>query len=299
MLEPLILSFIIIGSVIMLGDIVFYLVFMVRLRDVISSGKRSDDIWKNIGFVLLLFFLAGYLIVGFVFNPDIITALIMLFGAVFVSIMLFLTHHLLETAKERSMEIAQVLVDVMDERDPNLNGHSHHVKEVTMTFYKYLPYNLKSKINQVSLEYASLMHDIGKLGVPEAILNKPDKLNKEEWDIMKTHPKKGVKILEPIKTFDSISDWIMYHHERVDGNGYYNMKPEEVPLAAKIIAIADTYSAITMRRSYKAPRSHEEAMEIIKDVAGTQLDKELVEIFLTIPKEELIKCSRQLNNHEK
>ena len=70
----------------------------------------------------------------------------------------------------------------------------------------------------------------------------------------------------------------------------YGLKAEEIPLAAKILAIADTYSAITMRRSYKAPRTHEEAMEIIRDVAGTQLDKDLVEIFLTIPKEELVKC---------
>ena len=134
------------------------------------------------------------------------------------------------------------------------------------------------------------MHDIGKLGVPEAILNKPAKLTDEEWEIMKTHPKKGVKLLKPLETFRSVEDWILYHHERADGNGYYKMKPEEVPIAAKIIAIADTYSAITMRRSYKEPRTHEEAIVIIKEVAGTQLDKELVDIFVTIPKEELEKC---------
>ena len=145
-------------------------------------------------------------------------------------------------------------------------------------------------INPVSLEFAALLHDIGKLGVPEAILNKPSKLDDEEWKIMKEHPKFGVKILEPISSFNQISNWILYHHERIDGKGYYGLKENEIPLAAKILAIADTYSAITMRRSYKEPRTHEDAMEIIKSVAGSQLDKSLVDIFKTISKEDLQKC---------
>ena len=112
----------------------------------------------------------------------------------------------------------------------------------------------------------------------------------EEWAVMRRHPEVGVKLLDPIPTFKGISDWIRYHHERADGKGYYSASPEQVPLAAKILAIVDTYSAITMRRSYKSPRTHEDAIKIIKEVAGTQLDKDLVDIFLTIPKEELEKC---------
>ena len=107
---------------------------------------------------------------------------------------------------------------------------------------------------------------------------------------MRNHPRTGVKILKPLRTFANISPWIEYHHERPDGKGYYGLKGEEIPLASKIIAIADTYSAITMRRSYKAPRTHEEAIEIIREVAGTQLDKDLVDIFVKIPKEELVRC---------
>lgn len=99
-----------------------------------------------------------------------------------------------------------------------------------------------------------------------------------------------MKILQPLHTFDEIADWIMYHHERMDGKGYYGVKGEDIPLAARIIAVADTYSAITMRRSYKEPRTHEDAVRIIREVAGTQLDAELVEIFLTIPREELERC---------
>ena len=89
---------------------------------------------------------------------------------------------------------------------------------------------------------------------------------------------------------DMILDWILYHHERIDGNGYYKVKEEDIPIPARIIAIADTYSAITMRRSYKQPRTHEDAVKIISEVAGTQLDEDLVTIFLTIPREELEKC---------
>ena len=126
--------------------------------------------------------------------------------------------------------------------------------------------------------------------MPEAILNKPAALTDEEWEIMKQHPKIGVKLLKPLKSFESINDWILYHHERVDGNGYYKKQNEEIPLAAKMIAIADTYSAIVMRRSYKKPRTHEDAVAIIKEVAGKQLDAELVNIFLSIPKEELEAC---------
>ena len=84
--------------------------------------------------------------------------------------------------------------------------------------------------------------------------------------------------------------WIEYHHERVDGRGYYSVKPEDIPYPAKIIAVADTYSAITMRRSYKPPRTYEEAVSIMKEAAGTQLDASLVKIFLKIPKERLLSC---------
>ena len=159
-----------------------------------------------------------------------------------------------------------------------------------MLFYSYLPNYMKKSISPVSLSYASLMHDVGKLGVPEVILNKPAKLTDEEWQIMKKHPDIGVKILKPLPAFEDISDWILYHHERMDGKGYYQVKMEDIPVAARIIAICDTYSAITMRRSYKEPRTHEDAIKIITEVAGTQLDKELVDCFLMISKEELQKC---------
>ncbi|MBE5775301.1 MAG: HD domain-containing protein [Clostridiales bacterium] len=240
---------------------------------------------------MVIFFLLGYLYVGIFSNTNLLLAFILFFGSVFVAIVITLLDHLMETARTRSIDIAEVLIGVIDARDPNLNGHSLSVQNLTMTLYRHLPSHLRSQINPVSLEYAALMHDVGKLGVPEAILNKPGKLDEDEWAVMKQHPRTGVRILKPLHTFDDVSDWIEYHHERIDGKGYYGVNGDDIPLAARIIAIADTYSAITMRRSYKDPKTHEDAVEIIKDVAGTQLDAELVDIFLTIPKEELEKCT--------
>jgi HD-GYP domain-containing protein (c-di-GMP phosphodiesterase class II) len=278
------------GALLMISNIIRYGYFLHSTQDVISSGSKRDIIWKNGAFLLLLFFLFGYVFVGFFSDPDIMMASILFWGSVFVAIVITLMSNLLETAKERSIDIAEVLVGVIDARDSNLDGHSMYVQNLTMLFYKYLPPKYKNRINKVSLEYASLMHDVGKLGVPEAILNKPAKLSDEEWKVMRQHPEIGVKILKPLHTFDGIADWILYHHERIDGNGYYKLSGDKIPLASKIIAVSDTYSAITMRRSYKEPKTHEEAVEILKDVAGTQLDKELVDIFIGIPKSELIKC---------
>lgn len=281
---------IILGSVLMVVNIIRYFWFIHSTHDVLSAGSRRDRFWKTVAGMLLIFFLLGYLFCAFVGEPDLVMAMILFGGSVFVAIVLTLMFNLLETAKSRSIDIAEVLVGVIDARDPNLNGHSRHVQKLTMLFYEYLPANIKHSINPVSLEYAALMHDVGKLGVPESILNKPAKLDPEEWVVMKQHPKVGVKILEPLQTFEHITDWILYHHERIDGHGYYSCPGDQIPLPARIISIADTYSAITMRRSYKAPKTHEDAFEIIRDVAGTQLDAELVKYFLTIPKERLAMC---------
>ena len=289
-MKILIICLIIIGSIVMITNITRYIQFLHSTHDVLSSGNRRDRFRKHLALALLVFFLLGYLFIAFFSKPDIVMAMVLFGGSLFVMIVLTLMYGLLETTKKRSIDIAEVLVGVIDARDPNLNGHSLHVQAITMLFYNYLPNSIKKDINPVSLEYAALMHDVGKLGVPEAILNKPSKLSDEEWSVMRTHPKVGVKILHPLSTFSSISDWILYHHERVDGNGYYKLKAEDIPIPARIIAIADTYSAITMRRSYKEPRTHEEAIKIITEVAGSQLDKKLVDIFLTIPKEELETC---------
>lgn len=280
----------IIGIIQMVINIWRYSKFLVSLRDVLSSGKGRIRFLKYIALVLLIFFLIGYVIVTFSGKATIIIACILCGGSFFVAIMLNITFTLIKRIKERSIDIAEVLISVIDARDPNLKGHSRHVQNLTMLLYQYIPVTMKKIINPVSLEYAALMHDVGKLGVPEIILNKPDKLSDSEWDIMKKHPEIGVRILEPLKSFKNVVPWILYHHERIDGTGYHGLKSWHIPYAARLIAVADTYSAITMKRSYKKARTHEEAIDILQSVRGTQLDEEIVDIFCAIPKERITAC---------
>lgn len=284
-------ALIIAGSVIMVGNIIAYIRFIHTSTDVMLSGKHGEPIWEKIGLILLIFFLVGYLGVAIAGQPDYLMAGILFFGAIFVSLALMLMYHLVYTLKDRSLEVAETLIGVIEARDSNLNGHSRNVQMLCMCLYRYLPSKIREDISSVNLEYAALLHDVGKLGVPESILNKPGKLEPDEWDVMKQHPKIAMDLLKTLPSFDEIKDWILYHHERMDGNGYYGLSGDDIPMPARIIAVCDTYSAITMRRSYKNKRTHEEAMEIIKDVAGSQLDPDIATIFMTIPKEELQACT--------
>ena len=287
MISVLIIS----GSIIMVGNIIAYIRFIRTSTDVMLSGKRGEPIWEKIGLALLVFFLLGYLGVAFWGKPDLLMAGILFFGAIFVSLALVLLYHLVDTLKDRSIEVTETLIGVIEARDSNLNGHSRNVQMLSMCLYKHLPAFMKEGISPVSFEYAALLHDVGKLGVPESILNKPGKLDDEEWDVMKQHPKIAMDLLRTLPSFDEIKEWILYHHERMDGKGYYGLPGEDIPMAARIIAVCDTYSAITMRRSYKDKRTHEVAMDIIKDVSGSQLDPDIVAVFMTIPKEELQACT--------
>jgi len=130
------------------------------------------------------------------------------------------------------------------------------------------------------LNWASILHDIGKIGIPESILNKPGKLTTDEYETIKAHPEKGHTILKPLEQISDSLPGILHHHERYDGNGYpAGLAGEEIPLNARIIAVADTFDAINSNRAYRAARPPNEAVEILERVAGSQLDSNLIEIF--------------------
>ncbi len=239
---------------------------------------------------LIVLFVVVYVIIFTLQIQSFWIGLILFSGAIFVTVVLAWIYRLVDSEKENCLALSKSLISVIEARDPNLNGHSIHVQELSMLLHSYLPPAMKKQLSRDSLSYAALFHDVGKLGIPEAILNKPGKLTEEEWITMRRHPDIALKILEPVNFFAGMLDWIQYHHERIDGNGYHKMKGNEIPLGARLIAVADTYSAITMTRSYKSSRSYEEAIEIIKGAADSQLDGELVSIFCSIPKEEVVAC---------
>jgi HD-GYP domain-containing protein (c-di-GMP phosphodiesterase class II) len=192
--------------------------------------------------------------------------------------------------QERVMALLEALVGVIEAGDQNLEGHSLHVKNLSILIYEALPLSKRLTINIFNLQYAALLLDIGKLGIPRSIIDKNGKLTKEEWDLVRRHPEIGMKVLENIDSFDTILTWIKYHHERVDGSGYYHLTKDEIPYASRILAVADTYSALTMERSYKATLSYENAISELKLVSGTQLDSDLVNIFCSIPIKNVEKC---------
>ena len=281
---------IIAGALLMQWNIIRYAFFLSGMSDVISAGDRKSTILRALGLVLLIFFLLGYIFTAVLGKPDFMMGGILFGGSVFVWIVLKIMISLTDLVKNRTLEISEMLISVIEERDPNLSGHSIYVRNLAMLIYKYLPLSLKFKVNPVSIEYAALMHDVGKLAVPEAIMNKASSLTEEEWKIMKTHPMVGVKMLSPISSFEPIVPWIKYHHERIDGGGYYGLKGKEIPLEARIICLADSYSAITMKRAYKDAKTYDEAIDILKDCAGTQFDTLLVDIFVSIPRNEVESC---------
>jgi HD-GYP domain-containing protein (c-di-GMP phosphodiesterase class II) len=137
----------------------------------------------------------------------------------------------------------------------------------------------KEDINQIRI--AGLMHDIGKIGIEEKILNKPNKLNQEERYELIRHVEIGYRILSSVNEFSEIANHVLEHHERWDGSGYpKGLKGEEISLQARIIAIADSFDAMTTDRPYRGALNEQEAIKELKRCSGTQFDPEIVKIFI-------------------
>jgi len=138
-----------------------------------------------------------------------------------------------------------------------------------------------------SIEQGALLHDVGKIGVPDAILRKQGKLTDEEWDVMKKHPELGYRLLRNIEFLHDILPTVRYHHEHWDGSGYpCGLRGEEIPLEARIFAVADAFDAITSKRPYSRARTYDEAADIIRKESGTTFDPQIVEAFLNVHPEE-------------
>lgn len=214
--------------------------------------------------------------------------------------------NVLNDLKELFYKTIKSISSALDAKDPYTHGHSQRVTLYSLILAQEL--NLPAS-DMESIEIASLLHDIGKIGIPESILCKPGKLTDEEFDIMKMHPERGAQIILKISKMEVVSDWVKSHHEKWNGFGYpAKLKGEEIPLVSRIIALADTYDAMTSTRSYRVALSHEIAIEEIQKCAGSQFDPELAQKFVEIqdkirlakenPDEEYLKYSYLLKHGE-
>ena len=184
--------------------------------------------------------------------------------------------------QSRDQKILQEVIEsysqVVDAKDPYTNGHSSRVAEYAVKIAELAG---KNDEECQKIYFTALLHDVGKVGIPDSIINKPGKLTKEEFNIIKQHPEKGNQILSEIDAFSYLSVGAHFHHERYDGKGYPNgLKGEEIPEIARIIACADAYDAMTSRRSYRDPiPQHIVREEFVKGI-GTQFDPEFARNML-------------------
>ena len=172
------------------------------------------------------------------------------------------------------------LCAAIEAKDKYTRGHSDRVFYYALKMAKELRLN---KRNVEQLRYASFLHDLGKIGIPDSILMKPGKLTPEEYALVKEHPKVGEKILNPIRFLEKTKNIIRHHHERVDGKGYPDgLDFENMTIEERIIAVADAYDSMRSERPYRGPLSKEEALEILKKEMGKQFCPRCVEVFVKI-----------------
>jgi putative nucleotidyltransferase with HDIG domain len=207
-------------------------------------------------------------------------------------------NHLEELVEQRTVELdralnslegayrstLKALTAALETRDSETHGHSERV--VTYSLRLGREYGLNSE-QMKSLEFGSLLHDIGKIGVPDSILRKPAKLTEEEWVRMREHPLHGQQILRGIEFLEGAARVVAQHHEQWDGSGYpVGLRAEEIDVCARIFSVADAFDAITSDRVYRRGKSYEAASQELDDWAGRQFDPKVVEAFHRVPKED-------------
>jgi putative nucleotidyltransferase with HDIG domain len=178
----------------------------------------------------------------------------------------------------------EALMEALDARDSETQGHSRRVAEYTAAVASRMGVE-EPELTQ--FRWGALLHDVGKMGIPDAILRKPGPLTTEEWSIMKHHPEMGAKILSSVRFLDGALPIVASHQEKYDGTGYpRGLRGEEIPLGARIFTVVDCLDAMMMNRPYRKATTYDRVREELLSHSGTQFDPEVVEVFLAIPPEE-------------
>jgi putative two-component system response regulator len=193
--------------------------------------------------------------------------------------------HLEEMVEKRSVQLKDalfgsliIIASAIEAKDEYTKGHSNRVRLISLDIGRNM--GLENKELQI-LEYGAMMHDVGKIGVKDAILHKNRSLTEEEFDLIMSHPAIGAKIVKNIAFFNPMVDCIKYHHEYYNGEGYpEGLKGDQIPLLSRIVAVADTYDAITTTRPYRKEKTSLEAVQVLIAGKGTQFDPYVVDVFV-------------------
>ncbi len=195
-----------------------------------------------------------------------------------------------EENRELFMGSIQMLAGAVDEKDPYTRGHSDRVTRYSLLIAQEMA---QPPAFLETLRISAQLHDVGKIGIEDHILKKPGALTEEEFEVMKTHTTKGANILRPVTQLAEMLPGIELHHEALDGRGYpYGLQGDQIPLLARVIAVADTFDALTTNRPYQQAHTPEQALQIIKNLAGKRLDPEAVKALLAVCARGEIKIQR-------
>lgn len=272
-LFPAILKFLIFITVI---------VIFLEVKYIYSFAKKLDDVVAEIDCIS---------------NGD-YTRKIDMVGSKELNKLILHTHYMGETidkkikeTKQASLDLIYVLIRTIETKDDYTKGHSERVSKYSEIIGISMNYE-----DIEELKKAAILHDIGKIGLMEQILTKEDKLTEEEYEIVKKHPISGYEILKDIDSLKNIATIIKQHHEKYDGTGYVDgLCKDNIHLAARIIAVADTFDAITSNRSYRKAKSGGEAIKIIVENSGTQFDPKVVNALLAC-KNEVLEILKESNH---
>jgi response regulator RpfG family c-di-GMP phosphodiesterase len=180
--------------------------------------------------------------------------------------------------RRKDVATIEALAAAVEARDVSTARHLERVTSLATRCIQAIDPNLQ---HMEELSYGFMLHDVGKIGIPDAILNKPGPLDPDEWAIMRGHPELGVRIVDPVGFSETTTEVILCHHEHWDGNGYPNrLRGEEIPQAARVFAVADAYDAITSDRPYRPALSREVALGEIMEGAGRTFDPDVVDLFV-------------------
>ncbi len=290
---------------------VYALVLLIQALVRISGGAVDTDIPKVgrilIGYTVELYFLLSSMVLVFRYRSSferrafytamgayaVIIAAIVLqfiqtrglllnyFGAAMGTYIFYIGVEIPAYRKlKKSLDVVQTLAEAIDAKDKYTNGHSGRVAAYSRDIAKRAGYSEREQ-NEIYL--MGLLHDVGKIGVPDSVINKPGTLTEEEFEEIRKHPVIGARILGNIRDMPSLSQGARWHHERYDGNGYPDgLRGKDIPERARIIAVADAYDAMTSNRSYRRRMEQEQVRRELEQGKGTQFDPRFAEIMLRI-----------------